>query len=475
MQTYLNIATSRPGNGASFRACGLALLSACLLAACADATPPLELGPEEVALATYRVGSTQGRDAFFALSRNMGEERRAIERNWRIHKKEIEAVLESDTPVLTQRFYEDAVAGVAVDPRLRGQVGDLMRAIMKLRMIADCRTTGATPLEPADNGNLRVSVALECKHPEWTAPQDEGFAALSATERMERIVESVRRGADGPRTGISTSSLKLEQQVKAGRKVWVVDQGRETNEALGSMVDGTLQTFDVPMKLASALLRAESIRVFESTPWERLPADGLGPQRVAIMALNANNRVEKEGFLAYWTAVGKSKAEVERKLWPAAVDKRRALVPQKNWVEKSGGRHWPIFEASLKALESAVCEAGDVEFTVANVPYRRHVASMEMRCEVPTLRYLPEMGWSVNTNQTVPARMSSPLHVNYENVNGAKRWVADEHSVAWITAALFKAIYVPAARGPTGLHLGDDPCADLLRLDGGDPDTAECR
>lgn len=205
----------------------------------------------------------------------MGEERRAIERNWRIHKKEIEALLVSDTPVLTQRFYEDAVAGVAVDPRLRGQVGDLMRAIMKLRMIADCRTTGATPLEPADNGNLRVSVALECKHPEWTAPQDEGFAALSATERMERIVESVRRGADGPRTGISTSALKLEQQVKAGRKVWVVDQGRETNEALGSMVDGTLQTFDVPMKLASALLRAESIRVFESTPWERLPADGL--------------------------------------------------------------------------------------------------------------------------------------------------------------------------------------------------------
>jgi len=433
------------------------------------------LGPEEVALATYRVGSTHGREAFFALSENTGEERRVIERNWRANNKEIDRLLESDIPVLAEQFHEDAVAGVAVDPRLRRQVAELMRAIMKLRMIADCRTTGTTPLAPADNGNVRVSVALECKHPEWTALQNEDDTALSATERMERIVESVRRGFDAPRTRTSTSSLKLEQQVKAGRKVWVVDQGRETNEALGSMVFSTLQTFDAPRKLASELLRAESIRVFESSPWEKLPADGLGPQKVAIMALNANNSVEKESFLAYWMAVGKSKAEVERKLWPAAVHKRRALVPQKNWVDKSGGRHWPIFEASLKALEGAVCEAGDVEFWVANVPYRRHVASMQMRCEVPTLRFLPGKGWSVNTNQMIPAPTPSPVNVRYESVNGVKRWVAGEHSVAWTTTALFKAIYVPAARVPTGLYIGDDPCTKLLSFTGGDPDTAECR
>lgn len=453
----------------------MSLLSTGLLGGCAASTAPREMGPEDVALATYRVASNMDRDAYFALAEHMGEERDAIEPRWRKDRREDDARFESEVREITQLLYEEAVAGVAVDPRLRRQLGELVKVIMKRRRIADCQTAGITPLDPADSGNLRVSVSVECRHPKWTADENPDNPSLSATERMARIVASVKQGLEGPKTGIGTTALQLEQHVREGRREWVVDQGRETNEALAAMIRGDLHAFGVPKSEALEILRAESIRVFESTPWERIPANGLGPQRVAILAVNASNSVEKEAFLAYWTAAGKSKAEIERKLWPAAEAKRRGLAPQMNWVEAPGGRQWPIFEASLKALESAVCEAMDVEFMTSDVPQRRRVASVQLRCEVPTLRYLPGEGWSVNSGQMVSAETSAPVYVNYENVNGTKRWVAGEHSVAWTTTALFKAIYLPAAGVPVDFYIGDDPCTELLSIHGGNRDSAECR
>lgn len=110
---------------------------------------------------------------------------------------------------------------------------------------------------------------------------------------------------------------------------------------------------------------------------------------------------------------------------------------------------------------------------IASVGATELLSSVEMHCEVPTLHDLPEKGWWVNTNHMVPARASSPLYGNYESINGVKPWVVGEHSVAWATAALFKAIYVPAACASTGLYVGVDRCTELLSFRGEDPDAAE--
>lgn len=451
-------------------ACGILLLCISLLPACAAGGMQSERDPEKVALAMYRADLTLKRDAILSLSEYFGEKQDDAEPHW--GKSPSVAVSEAE---MAQLVYDDAVRGVAVDPRLRRQFGQLFSALMELRLLADCRTTGAKPLAPSDAGNARVSVSLECMHPTWNVDDDDADVSQPATKRMAKLLNDVQRGIEGQRTVRSIATLELEQHNNHGRREWMVDQGADTAEAVAELIYGNTNSFGKPFRNALQLLRSESARVFENAPWEKLPADGLGAQNVVMMAVSASNSLDRDTFLAYWTAVGKPKVAIERKLWPAAVEKRRALTPQRNWVESDGGRHWPIFEASLKALEAAVCEAGEPEYVVSRTPDLQRSAIVTLRCAVPALAYSQQQGWEVNTKGMAPLSIAAQVQADYRNVKGVQRWVADERSTNAVTVALFRAVYLRTAGGSIGSDIGKDPCSSLLLLDGGEPDTAECR